>query len=50
MEELGGQVEGLTSHINSRFAKDLNGQQKQGLVRFELSEDGSNRCLWQIAR
>jgi hypothetical protein len=50
MEELGGQAEGLSSHITSRFATVLNGLQKQGLVRFELSEDGSNRRLWQIAR
>lgn len=50
MEELGGQIEGLSSHITSRFATVLNGLQKQGLVRFEVSEDGTNRRLWKIAR
>lgn len=50
MEELRGQTEGLNNHITSRFATVLNGLQKQGLVRFELSEDGSNRRLWKIDR
>jgi hypothetical protein len=48
-EQLGGQAEGLNNHSTSRFAPVLNGLQKQGLVRFEVTEDGSNRLLWEIA-
>lgn len=49
-EQLNDRAAGLNSHITSRFATVLNGLRKQGLVRFELSEDGGNRRLWQIAR
>lgn len=49
-DELADRAAGLNSHITSRFATVLNGLLKQGLVRFELSQDGSNRRLWQIAR
>lgn len=49
-DELADKAAGLNSHITSRFATVLNALLKQGLVRFELSQVGSNRRLWQIAR
>lgn len=49
-DELADKAAGLNSHITSRFATVLNSLQKQGLVRFTLSEDGTNRRLWEIAR
>ncbi|TCQ09616.1 hypothetical protein C8J34_10210 [Rhizobium sp. PP-F2F-G36] len=49
-EQLADRAAGLSSHITSRFATVLNGLRKQGLVRFEPSEDGNSRRLWEIAR
>ncbi len=49
-EQLGDMVEGLNSHLTSRFAAILGGLHKQDLVRFEQSSDDGNRRLWAINR
>jgi len=49
-EQLGDMVEGLNSHLTSRFAAILDGLYKQDLVRFEQSGDAGSRRLWEINR
>jgi hypothetical protein len=49
-EKLGDMVEGLNSHLTSRFAAILDGLHKQDLVRFEQSGEVGSRRLWEINR